>query len=90
MNAGKYYDSRDRYESLKCRFPGEILVLGSEAEDKDRLRTFDGSAEFLRSSANGGRFYTNAKGEAGFIINLVDLLSQYQLIKVEPRAWLVR
>ena len=90
MNTDKYYDSRDRYESLKCKYPGEILVLGSEAEAKDKLRTFDASAEFLRSTANGGRFYTNAKGEAGFIINLFDLLSQYQLVKVEPLAWLVR
>lgn len=90
MDTVKYYDTRDRYEVLKRRFPGEILILGSEAEAKDRLRTFDGSAEFLRFVANGGSYYTNARGEAGFIINLFDLLNQYQLVKLEPLAWLVK
>ena len=85
-----YYDTRDRYERLKQRFPGEILVLGSEVEGRDKLRTFDESAEFLRFVANGGSFYKNAKGEAGFIINMFDLLGQYQLVNVEPLAWLVR
>ncbi len=89
MNSANYYDTRDRYESLKCRFPEEILVLGSEAEDGNRLRTFDDSAEFLRFAANGGSYYTNAKGEVGFIINLFDLLRQYRLVKVEPLAWRV-
>ena len=55
-NNMNYYDTRDRYESLKQRFPGEILVLGSEAEDRDKLRTFDESAEFLRFVANDGSF----------------------------------
>ena len=90
MNTGAYYDSRDRYESLSCRFPGEILVLGSESTDKDRLRTFDESAEFLRFTADGGKYYTNAKGEVGFIINMFDLLRRYQLVKIEPLAWLVK
>ncbi|MCR5575782.1 MAG: hypothetical protein K6F56_02110 [Oscillospiraceae bacterium] len=90
MNSANYYDTRDRYQNLKCRFPGEVLVLGSEAEDGDRLRTFDDSAEFLRFVANGGCFYTNAKGEVGFIINMFDLLRQYRLVKIEPLAWLVK
>lgn len=90
MDTVKYYDTRDRYESLKRRFPGEILVLGSEAAEKDRLRTFDKSAEFLRFTADGGSYYTNAKGEVGFIINMYDLLRRYQLEKVEPLAWLVK
>ena len=34
--------------------------------------------------------YTNAKGEAGFIINMFDLLSRFQLVKIEPLAWLVK
>lgn len=90
MDTVKYYDTRDRYEVLKRRFPGEILILGSEAAVKDSLRTFDDSAEFLRFRASGGSYYTNAKGEAGFIINMFDLLSRFQLVKIEPLAWLVK